>query len=171
MDHIITFNNYYNSLHTAPSGFHHKLTFITLTKHHRATRSSHWGFSKIMRDDSTKISRFPLNEKLIFEDVVAPNSRDTIIFPGEYNTINKKTNNENDYDDNDIDLSGSFTPSSTTTPFPIVAYNLNALCTSYAQMRFLIQLNSNATSGTYTFPNGTQITYARCEVILIKHPD
>jgi hypothetical protein len=125
-----------------------------------------------MTDDSTKMSRFPLNEQLVFEGTIPPPSyRDLIIFPGEYNTINKKTNDD-DY--NDIDLSGSFTPSSTTTappptPLPLV-YNLNALCTSYAQMRFLIQLNANATSGTYTFPNGTQITYARCEVILIKHP-
>lgn len=118
-------------------------------------------------DSSTKMSRFPLSDKLIFGGSVGPNSRDVIIFPDEYNEINKKTSDDDDY--NDIDLSGSFTPSSTTTADPIV-YNLNALCTSSAQMRFLIQLNTNATSGTYTFPNGTQITYARCEVILIKHP-
>lgn len=126
-----------------------------------------------MTGDSSKTSRFSMSDKLIFDGAVAPSARDVVIFPGEYNTISKKTNDiDEDYD---IDLSGSFTPSRTMettlppTTYPI-AYNLNALCTSHAQMRLLIQLNANATSGTYTFPNGTQITYARCEVILIKHP-
>lgn len=131
-----------------------------------------------MTDDSTMVNGLTLNDRLIFGGVVVSNSnsRDVVAFPGEFNTINKNTNDNGSDDDNDIDLSGSFAPSSvkTTLPPPTsfpVAYNLNALCTSYAQMRLLIQLNANATSGTYTFPNGTQITYARCEVILIKHPD
>lgn len=122
-----------------------------------------------MTDDSTKVTRYSLSDKLIFSGAVAPNSRDVIIFPGEVNTISTKNNDE----DNDIDFSGSFelTHTKTLTTMPPIVYNLNALCTSYAQMRMLIQLNANATSGTYSFPNGTQITYARCEVILIKHPD
>lgn len=133
-----------------------------------------------MTDDSTIVNGLTLTDRLIFGDVVVSNSnsRDVIIFPGEFNTINKNTNDNDDDEYNDIDLSGSFAPSRVettlpppaTTTFPVV-HNLNALCTSHAQMRLLIQLNANATSGTYTFPNGTQITYARCEVILIKHPD
>lgn len=59
----------------------------------------------------------------------------------------------------------------TTFPEPQMQYNLNAYCNSVAHLRLLIELNANATTGTYTFPNGTQVTFARCEVLLIKHPD
>jgi hypothetical protein len=138
------------------------------------------GKSGVMTDDERK--RDHLNDKLVFEGIVATNSHnnDVIIFPKNDDKENFRINffkfntAQRNIDDNEIDLSGSFTPSKfTTTPPPPLelVYNLNAICSSYAHLRFIIQLNANATSGTHTFPNGTQITFARCEVILIKHPE
>lgn len=89
--------------------------------------------------------------------------------------ITTTTTSRSVIDNNEIDLSGSFKLTSiTTTPktaLNSLQYNLSADCKSQVLLRFLIQLNSNATSGFYKFPNGTEITYARCEVVMIKHPD
>ena len=111
------------------------------------------------------LNDFSLNEKLIFEgdnyeNNVTPetDSNDAIIFPSDDNDVN--------YDER---------PSGETFTYPTdgheINYNLNALCIAHPQLRFLLELNSNATSGSYTFPNGTQIVFARCQVVLIKHPD
>lgn len=121
--------------------------------------------------DSSRGTRY--SDRLVFEGAVARNSRyndGVIIFPD--NSILNVINASQKVDDNEIDLSGSFkVTQTTTTPTPQLQYNLNANCNSTAHIRLLIELNANATSGTYTYPNGTQITFARCEVILIKHPD
>lgn len=141
------------------------------------------GKSGVMSDEDLKRARY--NDRLIFEGIVATNSHtnDVIIFPKDDNNHENfrlnffkfNTATQRNVDDNEIDLSGSFTPTKFTTPPPQppleLVYNLNAICSSYAHLRLFIQLNANATSGTHTFPNGTQITFARCEVILIKHPD
>jgi hypothetical protein len=56
------------------------------------------------------------------------------------------------------------------THFPDVVYTLNATCTSNPTLRVLLTINNAAESGVYKFPNGTEITYAKCIVVHIKHP-
>ena len=118
------------------------------------------------------------SDRLTFEGAVARSSRyddGIIIFPDNNFILNVLNNSKNVIDDEEIDFSGSFqlTQTTTTTISPPLNlhYNLTAYCNSVAHLRLLIELNANATSGTYTYPNGTQVTFARCEVILIKHPD
>lgn len=126
--------------------------------------------------DSSRGTRY--NDNLVFEGVVARRSHfddGIIIFPDNNYISNIINASQNAINDNEIDLSGSFrvtqTTTTTTSPPLQIQYNLNALCNSVATVRLLIELNANATTGTYTFPNGTQVTFARCEVVLIKHPD
>lgn len=136
------------------------------------------GISSVM-SDSSRGTRY--SDRLVFEGAVARSSHyddGIIIFPDNNLIFNVLNNSKNNVDDNEIDLSGSFqltqtTTSTTTTISPPhnLHYNLTAYCNSVAHLRLLIDLNANATSGTYTYPNGTQVTFARCEVILIKHPD
>lgn len=130
--------------------------------------------------DNNRTNYSSLSDRLVFEgEVATKKSHDKIIFPDDYEFNVLNTSNGNIINDNEIDLSGSFKVTRTTTTTTLTPpisplnlnYNLNAFCNSYAQFRMLVELNANSSSGVYTFPNGTQITFARCEVVLIKHPD
>lgn len=130
-------------------------------------------------NDNSRGTRY--SDRLVFEGEVARRSNfddGIIFFPDDNYLLNVLNASKNVVDE--IDLSGSFKVTQTTTttnspittfPAPQMQYNLNAYCNSVAHLRLLIELNANATTGTYTFPNGTQVTFARCEVVLIKHPD
>lgn len=76
---------------------------------------------------------------------------------------------DKDYDE--IDLSGSFIPKPTTAaptmpPFahlPIHVQATFAHCGSFAKDGVYVATTSD--SGIYTFPNGTQVAYSKCEVL------
>lgn len=90
--------------------------------------------------------------------------------------INNRT--EIDDDDDDIDFSASFTPSTIMPPLdinlqekqPIVITNLYAICSAEHSIRMSWHLGTGATSGTHTFPNGTKVQYAECRVVVVTHP-
>lgn len=72
-------------------------------------------------------------------------------------------------EDDEIDLSGSFTPShlntNTQNQMPVEAISGTfALCGSFTAQNGAVTAGA-ANSGVYTFPNGTQIVYSKCEVI------
>ncbi|KAG5683023.1 hypothetical protein PVAND_012333 [Polypedilum vanderplanki] len=88
---------------------------------------------------------------------------DAVVFPHEDDT------------ENNIDLSGSFRPanlkpSPNVNQNPKVEINLNALCNASIQYRLSLNLGANATSGIYTFPNGTRVQYAECKVVVVTSP-
>ena len=91
--------------------------------------------------------------------------------------INNSTKIDED-DDNHIDFSASFTPNTLIQPLnidlqttqPTVVTSLYAICSADYSQRMSWHLGSNATSGTYTFPNGTKVQYAECRVVVITHP-
>lgn len=104
-----------------------------------------------MPREKFNIDRSPFTDELIFK------GSDVVIFPN---------SNEND---NDINLSGSFRPTS-LKPSSILSINLNALCNASIQLRLQLNLGANATSGIYTFPNGTRVQYAECKVVVVIPP-
>jgi hypothetical protein len=104
------------------------------------------GIPKVMNSESLSFDRSP------FVTELSNKNSDAIVFPSD--------------DDNEIDLSGSFRPSS----FKPLTLNLDALCSASLQLRMQLNLDANATSGIYTFPNGTRVQYAQCKVVVVVHP-
>lgn len=107
------------------------------------------------QNENINLDRSPFADSLVFPDSMEKD--DAIIFPKDRR------------DDNEIDFSGSFRPSS-TTPSPLITVNLHTLCSASLQQRLALNLSSNAMSGFYTFANGTRIQYAECRVVVIIPP-
>lgn len=100
----------------------------------------------------------------VSKPVVVP-SDGVIHFPKE----EQHAPHDKDYDE--IDLSGSFIPKPTTAaptmppfaPLPIQAQATFAHCGSFTKDGVFVATTSD--SGIYTFPNGTQVAYSKCEVL------
>lgn len=91
-------------------------------------------------------------EAIVFDGPTNEKRPDNVIrFPGE---------------EDDVDLSASFTPTMTFSPMPkpiVSTSGTFANCGSYTQNGVVVLASSNATVVTY--PNGTQVLYSRCEVV------
>lgn len=100
--------------------------------------------------------------------VVVP-SDGIVHFPTEH-TIPHKNKDKDIDNDYEIDFNGSFTVKSTTVaptmslaPIAIQMQVTFANCGSLTKDGVFVAATSN--SGIYTFPNGTQVAYSKCEVV------
>ena len=107
-------------------------------------------------------------------------SSDAIVFDGPSNARNDGAIHFPEDNNDDVDLSGSFTLMriTTTTPMQFVPLPLTdpsksesgtfANCGSLSRNGGVV-VETSASSGTITYPNGTQISYSKCEVVQIIH--
>jgi hypothetical protein len=68
-----------------------------------------------------------------------------------------------DYDD-EVDLSGSFTPSKNPKQPPASSGGATfANCGGFSQNGFYVATSAN--SGVFTYPNGTKVSYSKCVIV------
>lgn len=92
--------------------------------------------------------------------------REAIVFEGPTNDKPSEHVIRFPAQEDDVDLSGSFTPTMTFSPMPkplTPSSGTFANCGSFAQNGIIVEISSNST--IFTFPNGTQVLYSKCEVV------
>lgn len=100
---------------------------------------------------------------IVFEGPIniPPRNDGVIRFPDDDDNKNVKENRENS--DDNIDLSGSFTPVNNKNQFSSSSSGTFANCGTFSQNGKETAASSN--SGVVTYPNGTQIIYSKCHVV------
>jgi hypothetical protein len=166
---------------------------------YKAPRGNSWnyerfkkvGIPKVMTQPTERLdlNRSPFVDFIIFDKSFEKRELDTIIFPDEI-PFNRKKAKETSSNEDEIDLRPSFTPSNFISPLDIIHelpsttkmpkrvptmpmsnVALSSHCNAtLTRLRLDLNVNAFAATGKYTYPNGTTITYAKCEVVVVTHP-
>lgn len=92
---------------------------------------------------------------------------DAIVFKGPTNAQRTDTAIKFPTDDDEIDLSGSFTPTSSTERPSMLAQIFEAYANCYVYSSNGTAASGAANTGLIRYPNGTQAIYSKCEVVQI----
>lgn len=109
--------------------------------------------SEVGRESSAIVFEGPVNIKLPNDGIIR--------FPDDDKASNKSV----ETDDDNIDLSGSFTPSKNNTSSHSSSSGTFANCVALGQRGTFSFTSSH--SGVFTFPNGTQVFFSNCHAIQI----